>query len=321
MDVRLVEMARAHDGLVSWSGLRKAGMTSEEIRGELGALRRLHDGVYLTGHGRLTDHQRWLAATLSAPQTVLSHASAGALHGFRPRSVSAFEVVTRPGSGGPRRIGNLLVCRSRTLSGEVVTRDGISVTSPTRTLIDLCAQLARRQRGKAIREGIRLGAFTALEVRLAAARYRGRRGIAGLADHAGALERLPIARTRSDAEARALEVLDAARIPAPLVNVTHAGEEADLSWPQHRLVIEIDGPQYHQDASEDARKEERWRSKGWTVQRISSNAVFGNPEALVALIASRRGGAVRPRRGASGPPPATAASSATGSRSGGSARA
>ena len=162
--------------------------------------------------------------------------------------------------------------------------DGIPVTSPTRTIIDLSAALSHRQRAKAVREGIRLGSFTALELRLAAAGHRGRRGTSGLAGLAARLEHVAIGRTRSDAEARALEVLSAAQLPPPVVNVRYAREEADLSWLEHRLILEIDGPQFHQDAAEDARKDLAWRSAGWTVERISSETVFHAPERLVALV-------------------------------------
>lgn len=48
MDVRVTEMARNHDGLVSWSGLQAAGMTEKQVRHAVHALRCLHDGVYLT---------------------------------------------------------------------------------------------------------------------------------------------------------------------------------------------------------------------------------------------------------------------------------
>jgi very-short-patch-repair endonuclease len=161
------------------------------------------------------------------------------------------------------------------------------VTSPTRTLIDLCARLDDKERAKAVREGIRLRVFTALEVRLTAARYRGRRGTRGLGEMAARLEKLPIARTRSDAEARALEVLDAAGLAAPRVNVRYAGEEADLSWGALREIIEIDGPQFHQDALEDARKERLWRADGWAVTRVSSDVVFDDPAAFVALVRAR----------------------------------
>lgn len=287
MDVRINEIAQGNDGLVTWLALRRAGLSERQITRAVSNLRRLHDGVFLTGQGRVTVHQRWLAATLTAPGTVLSGASGAALHGFRSAHRRAFEVVTRPGNGGPRRIGSLLVFRSTTLDGEVVLRDGIPVTSPTRTLIDLSAHLHEVQRAKAVREGIRLRVFTALEVRLAASRHRGRRGTIGLAELAARLEKLPIGRTRSDAEARALEVLDAAGLPAPRVNIRYAGEEADLSWLEVRQIVEIDGPQFHQDALEDARKACLWRAAGWAVTRVSSDVVFDEPAAFVALVATR----------------------------------
>ena len=57
---------------------------------------------------------KWSGATLTAPSTFLSHASASSAWGFWvPRRM--YETVTRPGHGGPRRHGGLLVFRSRTL--------------------------------------------------------------------------------------------------------------------------------------------------------------------------------------------------------------
>jgi len=282
MDVRVARVASERDGLVSWSALREAGLTERQAERAVAGLRRVHDGVYLTGHGRVTDHQRWLAATLTAPDSALSHVSAAALHGFFS-SVRRFEVVTRPGSGGPRREGDLLVCRSRTLGGQVIVTDDVPATTPARTIIDLAVHLGERRRAKAVREAIRVKAMTALELRLTLADHRGRRGTAGLAELAARLERLPLTRTRSDAEARALEVLDAAAVLLPELNVRIQGEEADLSWPASRRIVEIDGPQFHQDPAEDARKEAAWRSAGWRVDRLSSDVVFDAPQALVDL--------------------------------------
>ncbi len=290
MDVRIGEVASQLDGLVTWAALLEAGLTPRQVERTTARLRPIHDGVFLTGHGRITDHQSRLAAVLTAPRTVLSHGSGAAHWGFRPWN-AGFEVVTRPGSGGPERIGNLLVCRSKTLDGYVTRRDGIPVTTPARTIIDLAPHLTQRQRAKAVREAIRLKVMTALELRLALPDHRGRRGTRGLRELAARLERLPIGRTRSDAEARALEVLDAAGVPPPDVNIRIEGDEADLSWAATRRIIEIDGPQFHQDPEEDARKERAWRAGGWTVDRLPSPAVFDAPETLVALArnAERRG--------------------------------
>ena len=275
-------MAEAHDGLVPWGALLAAGVPRSTAADLLARLRRVHDGVGLTGHGRITRNQRHLAATLTTPASALSFASAGDRHGFRPWN-GGFEVITRPGTGGPRRIGDLLVCRSPDVADHVVFVDGIRVTSAARTLADLGAHLDRRSRDRAVREAIRLGCLTALELRLHLAASPGRRGIAGLDALAGLLEGLPIARTRSLAEARALEVLHAGGREIPAVNVRIGGEEADLVWWATRRILELDGPQFHRDVVEDARKQAVWEREGFEVHRRSTDLVFDSPAELVAL--------------------------------------
>src|SRR4029079_10619561 len=71
---------------------------------------------------------------------------------------------------------------------------------------------------------------------------------------------LPLERARSGAEVRALEILREARRPMPRLNYRIAGEEADLSWPAERLIIEIDGGPFHLDIGEDARKQAIWEA-------------------------------------------------------------
>jgi hypothetical protein len=276
-------VARRNDGLLTWSQLREAGLSRAQAVRVTRGLRALHDGVYVTGHGRVTREQRWRAAVLSTPATVLSHASTGACWGFRPVR-NPFETVTRPGSGGPRRIGRLRVHRSEGLEGHCTRRNGIALTTPARTLLDLAPLLTDRQAAKAVRETIRLKLVTALALRLVVAEHPGRRGTVRLRTLAARFDRLPIERTRSDAEARALEVLDAAGIEPPLVNEEIAGEEADLVWPNRHRILEIDGPQWHLDRVEDARKESVWRAHGWMVERISSDPIFDAPERLLALV-------------------------------------
>ena len=82
---------------------------------------------------------------------------------------------------------------------------------------------------------------------------------------------------------RALEVLREAGRPLPGLNVRIAGEEADLSWSQMRLIIEIDGGPFHLDVGEDARKQARWETAGWTVRRLPSDDVYDHPERLLLL--------------------------------------
>ena len=51
-------------------------------------------------------------------------------------------------------------------------------------------------------------------------------------------------------------------------------EEADLVWPERRLIVEIDGPQYHLFPDEDAEREQAWKAAGFDVARRPSDAVY-----------------------------------------------
>jgi very-short-patch-repair endonuclease len=225
----------------------------------------------------------WFAAVLTAPGSVLSHGSAGACYGFY-RFDRSYEVVTRPGRSGRRRHGGVLVFRS-SLDGEVTRHTGIPITSAARVLVDLSPSLQDKKLGRAFREALRLKTTTARRVLESLERHSGRSGTPRLKVLATRYATVPYQRTRSDAECRALELLHDAGIPPPRVNTKVAGEEADLAWRERRLIVEIDGPQFHQFADEDARKERCWRAAGYTVRRISSEAVYHAPAELIALCA------------------------------------
>jgi very-short-patch-repair endonuclease len=284
-DVHLVELAAAQDDVVAIWQLVAAGWSHATIVHRTAGLRRLHDGVFLLSHSPPTKRQRRRAATLTTPDSNLSHASAGDDWGFR-RFDGAFETITRPGTSGRRRQGNLLVMSSLVIAGDVTTHNGLRITTPERTVIDLAPHLSDRALRKAFREAIRLKLLTPLSMLETLKNHRGRRGTSKLNKLAARYTRLPIDRCRSDPEAMALELIDNARLPIPQVNVDVAGEEADLSWPDRRLIIELDGPQFHRLKDEDARKTATWRAAGWTVHRFPTDDVFDAPERFVALVAT-----------------------------------
>src|SRR5436190_24240798 len=244
----LRDLARRHDGVVVAWQLRAAGLSWDAIEHRTAGLRELHDGVYLTGDAPVTRRQRWRAATLTAPRTFLAVASAGAAWGFRPWQGS-YEVVVRYGSGGPKRFGPLLVCRSKRIDHTKL--DGLPITTAERTLADLWRHLSERDQRKALREALRLKCLSidTLDAHLAAA--AGRHRPASLTRQVDRYGHLQLHRCRSDAEAYAVELIANTRLPLPQINKRIAGEEADLSWPAHRLIIEIDGGQFHTDKAED----------------------------------------------------------------------
>jgi hypothetical protein len=120
-----------------------------------------------------------MAATLSAPATILGAASAGAAWGFRPWH-GGFEVVVRHGSGGPRRRDGLLELRSTSLTDDFTWLGPIPITTPERTLIDLAAYLDEAELRRAVKEAVRLKCTSLPALLAAMQRHRGRRGLSKL---------------------------------------------------------------------------------------------------------------------------------------------
>lgn len=288
INVHAKRLLEAQEGILAVWQLVCAGLSPGAIRHTIADLREIHDGVYLSGHAPMTNRQRWWAAVVTAPNSTLSHASAAAAHGIRDHRGS-FEVVVRPGSGGPQRHGNVLVCRSKTLPAEDIVRvRALPVTSGARTILDLIPYLTDKASRRLVREALRLGATTPPELWATIDRHRGRRGVARLRLIVQEYAALPARRTKSDPELHALELLQAAGRPRPRVNIWIAGEEADLSWRRQRLIIELDAPDFHRFPSEDARKEAAWRAAGWTVHRLPTDDVYDHPDRLLALAPPAR---------------------------------
>jgi hypothetical protein len=277
-------LARRQRGLVARWQLKAAGWSHKRMAYQLGFLQQVHDGVYLTGFAPMTPVQEWWAATLTAPNTVLTLESAGACFGFRPYRGDV-QTVVRAGDGGPRCFGDVRVSYSTTLKGHVTRRHGFLITKPDRTLMDLWPTLSPRERERMLRDATRMKLVSMPGLIEAAIDLRGRRGVAQLRTVVARYTDLPLDRCRSDAEVEALLTLSEAGMALPTVNVRRAGEEADFSWPDRKLIIEIDGPSFHQDPIEDARKTRVWTLAGWEVRRISSEDVYRHPERLIALAA------------------------------------
>jgi hypothetical protein len=284
VDVALVQLAQRQEDLVARWQLLAAGWTPGKLEHHItaNAWRVIHTGVYALTQAALTQRQRWIAATLTAPGTFLSHASAAACWQFRPFE-GAFEVVTRQGNGGPRRVGALLVCRSSVLLEDVTTHEGISITTAERTLLDLSPSIGTASTRRAFREALRLKCTSTRAIEETAARHRHRKGASLLGDLARHYAILPYHRARSDAESRGLEVVHDAGKAVPEVNIDVAGEEADFVWRDRRVIVEIDGPQFHLFPDEDLRKQRVWERAGYDVRRIPSGPVYSEPDRLVAL--------------------------------------
>lgn len=280
-DVRLVQILERQDDLVAWWQLLELDWPrttiNEWVRRH--GWRSIHKGVYAVFRGELTQRQRWIAAVLTAPGTALCGLSAGAVHGYHGRA-GAFETVVRRGSGGKRTYPGLLVSRSTTLDGHLTRVDGLPVVVAERGLVDLAPLLGEWELRRAFREASRLSCLTADSL---AKTLNGQRGTALLADLCDRYATIPYHRCRSDAESRGLEILHDAGIEPPAVNVKVNGPRPDFTWRRQKLIIEVDGAQFHEFADEDEAKAAKWQAVGYRVRRISSDDVYARPERLVAL--------------------------------------
>ncbi len=282
-DALVAALAGTQFNRISRSQLNQAGLSAGAIdhRVATGRLVIVDRGVFALSPVLAHDPWgRWMGATLTHPGNFLSHLSAAVA-----RELLLWEddlvSVTRPGCGGPQRHGNVLVYRSEKLDGEVTTLRGIPITTVARTLLDVVPIVSDKALARAVRQAVRLEHLTLVGLGDALGRFRGRRGVRSLAATVARYSGLPLERARSGAEVRALELLRDAGRPMPRLNVDVAGEEADLSWPAWRLIVEIDGGPFHMDAGEDARKERAWRDAGWELRRLPSDDVYDRPHRLL----------------------------------------
>src|SRR6266566_8683921 len=165
-DVSIAEIAGRQFNRVSRTQLEALGLSEKTIahRVDAGRLVIVEVGVFAVAP--VLEHDqwgRWMGATLTAPDSTLSHGSASAAWGFLDVN-EPFVTITRPGSGGPRRHGSVLAYRSATVAGEMTTLRGIPITTVPRTLVDLSGRVAERRIARALREAVRLELTTIYEV-------------------------------------------------------------------------------------------------------------------------------------------------------------
>jgi very-short-patch-repair endonuclease len=244
---------------------------------------------------RCSPRARWMAAVLTCgPNAALGYASAGALWEIR-RSDAAWIDVVVPTPGGRRRRVPLRIHRHPgLLPDEVVTRDGIRVTTPARTLLDLAAILPPRKLHRALdqTEILELTDYPALRAiaRAHPGHHGSRRLVSALADHvAGATT------TRSDLEELFLEICRAHRLPTPLVNQYVGDDQVDFLFVAERLIVEADSWKYHRTREafdRDRRRDWTHANAGYRTLRFSDRQLEREPRAVAETV---RSALARPR--------------------------
>lgn len=238
-------LAKRQHGVVTHPQLRDLGLSKSAI-GRLvdaGRLHRLYRAVYAVGHTALTREGQLMAAVLACGRgAVLSHGSAGERWQMVPIDYAAVDVtVPRRALKGQR---GLRVHQVRTLHRhDWLIRDGIRMTTPERTLLDLAEDLTERQLRKAAQEAARERRFNDRAIRELLDRSPGRRGQSQL--RALLNDAVIEPRSRSDLEDRFLELVKEANLDPPEVNARLLGYTVDAMWRKEGIVVELDGFKDH----------------------------------------------------------------------------
>jgi hypothetical protein len=178
----------------------------------------------------------------------LSDASAGAAWDIRASASGTLHVTV--GLGGRARRPGIRLHRRGALPPDEITRlDGLPITTPARTLLDLAASGLRGRKLEAAldrAELLRLLDFA--ELRQLLARYPARPGSSAL-DAVLSRYVAGTVDTRSVLEERVLELCDAHGLPRPHVNCVIEGKLRDFYWPHARLVVEADSYTWHRSPS------------------------------------------------------------------------
>jgi predicted transcriptional regulator of viral defense system len=178
-DRRVVELAGRQHGVVSTRQLHAAGLDGDAIatRATHGWLRRLHRGVYLVGSAPLPLTSEAAALLACGASAVLSDRSAAAVWELCPPTDDVVEVTARP---TVRQREGITIHRRRLAPRDTTRREGLAVTTPARTLLDLAASGTRTDLDHALNEALVKRLVSAGALRSYVARHATSRGTAAL---------------------------------------------------------------------------------------------------------------------------------------------
>jgi len=279
---------------------RAQAIQSDATRGAIkwrltaGRWERLYPSVYRIAGTPTSWRQRAIAACLYfGPDAVLSHRAAAGiqgLQGFKPEKPE----VTVPRNRNRIRSHHVEIHGTQDpIPGEDIGRiDGIPVTKPARTLLDLATVVPEEVLEAALDDAVRrrFVSVSFLDRWLDDPRRRRLRG-------APALRRLVDVRatvgvTESPLETQVLRLLRKAGLPVPMLQyVVRDGRRfvarLDFAYPDEHVAIEADGFRYHdgrrQFDDERARGNEI-QSIGWHVLRVTSRHLEQDPEGVAGWV-------------------------------------
>lgn len=280
----IVRLGQEQHGVVARRQLLAHGVSPRAIERRLrsGRLMAAYRGVYWVGGTPRTQLGDWMAAVLAAGSDArLSHLSAAHLWGLVDHS--GVPHVTRR-SGGRSPAGyRLHHCRDAS-PDELARVENIPVTTVARTLVDLAGILGESRLSACLNEGRRLRIVDLEDLRRAMARQPNKRGRGTLRRLVDRIDPawLP---TKSELEDLFRALCQEAGLPEPERNVKLHGYEVDCLWPDHKVIVELDGHRFHHHRTEeDYARDLHFLSLGYRTIRITYRMVVDQPERVIQIL-------------------------------------
>lgn len=179
-----------------------------------------------------------MAAVLACGRhAVASHRTAAWLWGLLTDNRPVVDVTVPTHRRGRDRIR---IHQARLQDPDRAVVDGIPVTSVARTLLDIAAG---GDVERPIAEAERRSLFDLQAIEDVTERAHGHRGIGRLRAAIASHRSSPLA--RSELEHRFRQLIERSDLPLPSFNVTVHGYEVDALWQPQRVVVELDGYEFH----------------------------------------------------------------------------
>jgi very-short-patch-repair endonuclease len=303
-DTRITSWMHDHHATISSHALTAAGISTQQ-RDRLvaaGVLERVLDGAYRFAGATATEMSRCAALCTSRPHLVIAGPTAGRVWQIRrsPRD-GLIHVIAPPGSQPCREPWVRPYRTALIRDDEIVVRpDGIRVTSPPRTLLDLTRYVRNEALASAIESALHVGSCTVPTLYRHAERLNTpgrpwvRRFLRILAG------RVPGRPRESDWERRVCDGLVQrgvndleSQVWETLADIGNV--RFDLAIPSIRWVLEVDVHPEHrtlEGQARDNRRDRGGRRHGWIVDRVGELELAadfdGTLDDIVATITERR---------------------------------
>jgi len=290
--IKVDELGRGQHGLVTTAqAVQALGLSRKNRWVAEHRLISVQPGVFRVAGVPETWHQSLLAAAL-AVDGIVSHRSAAELWGLVQRS--GYVELSVPKKVNRTVRPPAIVHRIGDLHPELaVAREGLRITDPIRTVIDLGLVLPWWLVHRAIATGISRKAFTVAEVRtLRDALGRPGRNGTGVVRAILDGKVIPLGKEESELELRFSSLarrygLAQLQLQYEVWNAGRFVARVDAAMPALKLAIEVDGFEHHSTPEQfqhDRLRQNELVALGWTVLRFTWDDVVHRPAEVGRII-------------------------------------